>query len=98
MGFWLSPAVLTRDPIIRAESLSSRADNGLGLILRVMIKLLCNNLFITYSETLFQIILIKESKQNINFFSKIEELRHNIVNVISPFRGVLTSHLAIQST
>ena len=31
MGFWLSPAVSTRDNIIRPESFSSRADNGRGL-------------------------------------------------------------------
>ena len=34
LGLWLSPAVSTRDPIIKTESDSSRADNGRGLILK----------------------------------------------------------------
>ena len=38
-GFWLSPAVSTRDPIIKPESVSSRTDNGRGLILRAMTKI-----------------------------------------------------------
>ena len=38
-GFWLSPAVSTRDPIIKPASVSSRADNGQGLILRAMTKI-----------------------------------------------------------
>ena len=37
--------------IIKPESVSSRADNGRGLILRAMTKVLCYNLFITYSKT-----------------------------------------------
>ena len=59
MGLWLSPAVQTRDPIIKPESVSSRADNGRGLILRAMTKVPCYNLFITYSNTFFKIMLIK---------------------------------------
>ena len=47
-GFLLSPAVSTRDSII-----SSRADNGRGLILRAMTKIPCYNLFITYSDPQF---------------------------------------------
>ena len=37
--FWLSPAVSIRDPIIKPESVSSRADNGRGLVLRAMTKI-----------------------------------------------------------
>ena len=33
MVIWLSPAVSTRDSIIKPESISSRVDNGRGLIL-----------------------------------------------------------------
>ena len=54
LGFWLSPAVSTRDPIIKPESVSSRADNGRGLILRAMTKDPFYNLFITYSNTYFR--------------------------------------------
>ena len=54
MGFWLSPAVSTRDPIIRPESFSSRADNGRGLILRAMTKTPCYNLFTTYLYRYFE--------------------------------------------
>ena len=53
-GFWLSPAVSTRDPIIKPESVSSRDDNGRGSILRAMTKDPCYNLFITYSNTYFR--------------------------------------------
>ena len=42
--FWLSPTVSTRDPIIKPESFSLRADNGRGLILRVMTKIPCYNI------------------------------------------------------
>ena len=59
LGLWLSPAVSTRDPIIKLESVSSRADNGRGLILRAMTKVPCYNLFITYSKKKFRIIVIK---------------------------------------
>ena len=54
LGLWLSPAVSTRDPIMKPESVSSRADNGRGLILRAITKVPCYNLFITYSKTFFQ--------------------------------------------
>ena len=54
LGFWLSPAVSTPDPIIMPESVSSRADNCRGLILRSMTKVPCYNLFITYSKPFFQ--------------------------------------------
>ena len=63
LGLWLSPAVSTRDPIIKPESVSSRADNGRGLILRAMTKVPCYNLFITYSKSFFRIILIKNTKK-----------------------------------
>ena len=53
MGFWLSPAVSTRDPTIKPESFSSRVDNGRRLILMAMTKTPCYNLFITYSNPLF---------------------------------------------
>ena len=53
LGLWLSPAVSTQDPIIKPESVSSRADNGRGLILRAMTKVPCYNLFITYSKAFF---------------------------------------------
>ena len=65
LGLCLSPAVSTRDPIIKPESISSRADNGRGLILRAMTKVPCYNLFITYSKTFFfRIILIKNTNQS----------------------------------
>ena len=73
---WLSPEVSTQNPIIKPESVSSRADNGLGLILWVMTKVPCYKLFITYSKKI-RIILIKIQK-NIDFHSEIEELRHKI--------------------
>ena len=75
LGLWLLPAVSTRDPIIKPESVSSikpesvssRADNGRGLILRAMTKVPCYNLFIKYSKTLFfRIILIKNTNQRTN--------------------------------
>ena len=50
MGFWLS----TRDPIIRSESFSSRADNGRGLILRAMTKTPHYNLFFTDLNRYFE--------------------------------------------
>ena len=62
MGFGLSPAESTQDPIIKPESFSSRADNGRGLILRAMTKIPCYNLFIIDSKTFFRIILIKNQK------------------------------------
>ena len=54
MGFWLSPAVSTRDPIIRPESFRSRDDNCQGSILRAMTKTPCYNLFITYLNRNFE--------------------------------------------
>ena len=78
LGLWLSSTVSTRDPIIKPESVSSRADNGQGLIIRAMTKGPCYDLFITYSKTFFRIILIKNTNKNIDFHSEIEELRHKI--------------------
>ena len=78
MGF-LVIARSTRDPIIKPESFSLKADNGRGLTLRAMTKIPCYNLFITNSKTLFQAILIKKKSQEIiNFYYEIEELRHKI--------------------
>ena len=54
IGTLVIAAVSTRDPIIKHESISSRADNGRGLILRAMTKVPWYNLFITYSKTFFQ--------------------------------------------
>ena len=77
--FWLSPAVSTKDLIIKPESFSSRADNGQGLIQRAMTKVPSYNLFITDSKTFFRIILIKNTKKNkIDFHSEIDEFRHKI--------------------
>ena len=70
LGFWLSPAVSTRDPIIKPESVSSRSDNGRGLILRAMTKVPCYNLFITYSNTYFRTILLKNIKNIFVFTPK----------------------------
>ena len=101
-GFWLSPAVsyyIIWDPIIKPESFSSRVDNGRGLILRVMTKIPCYNLFITYSRTIFRIILIKKKQKIIYFHSAIEELRHEIrvtsFYMTSHFRGTLTSYVGM---
>ena len=69
-GLWLSPAVSTRDPIIKPEGVSSRAANGRGLILRAMTKVPCYNLFITYSKLFFRIILIKNTKKILIFIPK----------------------------
>ena len=57
---------------IKPESVSSRADNGRGLILWVMTKVPCYKQFITYSKT-NQFFFIKIQK-NIDFHSEIEEL------------------------
>ena len=54
LGLWLSPAVSTRDPIIKPDGVISSADNGRGLLLRAMTKVPCYNLFITYSKTFFK--------------------------------------------
>ena len=64
--------VITRSinprPHYQPESFSWRADNGRGLILRMIIKTLCYNLFITYSISLFQHVWRKN-------VSKTEEWR-----------------------
>ena len=49
MTISLSPAVSTRDTIIKPEIFSLRADNGQRLILKGVTKIPCYNLFITYS-------------------------------------------------
>ena len=53
IGIWLSSAVSIRDPIIKPESVSSKANNGRGLILRAMTKVPCYNRFIIYSKNFF---------------------------------------------
>ena len=73
MGFWLSPTVSTGDAIIKPESVSSRADNGHGLILRGMTKVSCYNLFITYSILFFR-ILIKNTPKILIFILKKKNL------------------------
>ena len=70
LGFWLSPAVSIHDPIIKPERVSSRADNGRGLILRAMTNVPCYNLFITYSNAYFRTILIENIKNIIVFIPK----------------------------
>ena len=89
-AFRLSPTVSTRDPIIKPK-LSSRADNGRELILRAITKIPCYNLFVTYSKTLFRVILIQRSTTLTidDFYSKIEELRHK--NGVTSF--LLTSQI-----
>ena len=74
-AFWLSPAVSTRDTIIKPESLSSRTDNGRGLIPRAMTKTPCYNLFITYSKALFRVIFDLKIQNIDDFYAEIE-LRH----------------------
>ena len=62
-AFWLSPAVSTRDSIIKPESFSSRTDNGRGLIQRAMTKIPCYNLFITSClNPLFQRFVFRNVK------------------------------------
>ena len=61
MGFWLSPAVSTRDPVIRPKSFSSRVVNGRGLIQGALTKTPCYDLFITYLNRYFEIIFIGNS-------------------------------------
>ena len=53
MTISLSPAVSTKDPIIKPEIFSLRADYDQRLILKGMTKIPCYNLFITYSKLLF---------------------------------------------
>ena len=77
LGFLLSPAVSTRDPIIKPESVSSMADNGQGWMMSVMTKVLWSYLIYTYSKSLFQNNLIENAKKK-DFHSKIEELCHKI--------------------
>ena len=48
-GIWLSP------------NLSTRTDNGRGLIKRAINKMPCYNLFITHSNTLFTEFCLKET-------------------------------------
>ena len=49
LGIWLSP------------DLSTRAENGRGLIKRAINKMSCYNLFITYSNPLFTEFYLKET-------------------------------------
>ena len=87
---------INRDPFIKPESVSSRADNGRGLILRAKTKVPCYNLFITYSKTFFfRLILIKNTK-NIDFHSEIEELRHKIrVMSFRPTGGIELNYTSL---
>ena len=50
-GIWLSP------------DLSTRADNGRGLIKRAINKMSCYNLFITHSNPLFTEFYVKETTE-----------------------------------
>ena len=74
MGILVIARSINPRPIIKPVSFSSRADNGPGLILRTITKIPCYNLFITYSKTLFPVVLIERSKNTDSFYSKIEEL------------------------
>ena len=77
MVFLFLPAVSKRDPIIKHERFSSRADNGRGLILRLETKIPCYNQFITYSKPLFR----KNVRKKIKFYSEIENYAIKLCNV-----------------
>ena len=68
-GILVNARSINRRPHYQARE-RSRADNGRGLILRAMTKVPCYNLFITYSETFFRIILIKNTKKIMIFIPK----------------------------
>ena len=56
-----------------------------------MTKVPCYNLFITYSNTFFSIILIKNTKKSIEFHSETEELSHKIgVSFVSDVTNSVT--------